>query len=283
MDTFKIRAAIVAKEAGSLKKAAESLDYTPSAFSHIISNLESELGVKIFDKSFKGVVLTPAGEKLYPLFVQFYDSYESLVEKAKSLADSGDGDFIKIGAISSVAKSILPDLIKSFDKKKPNVKIKLVVGDDHRESLLKGTADLFFTDEEDDEFEFAPLFTENYLAVGVKELLPAKKTITRGELLSLPLVLSKERKTFEYFGKLPESATTVNSADYSAALSMAERGFGVTLVPEIAAQGVKKLRAMRVVPELKRTVGAVYRKNKKKSRTFGEFLAFLKEYFSEKR
>lgn len=281
MDVFKIRAAIAAKEAGSLKKAAENLDYTPSAFSHIITGLEEELGVKIFDKSFKGVTLTPAGEKLFPYFTALYDSYENLTEKAKVLSKSGD--YIKIGAISSVAKSVLPDLIKSFNEKKPDVKIKLVVGDDHRESLLKGSADLFFTDENDDNFEFAPLFTEKFLAAGSKELLRSKKNVTREELLSFPLILSKERKIVEYFGKLPDSATTVNSADYSAAISMAERGLGVTLVPEIAARGAYKLKTAKTVPELKRTVGATYKKNKKKNRTFGEFLAFLKEYFSEKK
>ena len=281
MDVFKIRAAIAAKEAGSLKKAAETLDYTPSAFSHIITGLEGELGVKIFDKSYKGVVLTPAGEKLYPLFTAFYEAYENITEKAKSL--SGGGEYIKIGAISSVAKGILPDLIKSFDRKKPNVKIKLVVGDDHRESLLSGSADLFFTDERDEGFDFTPIFTEDYLAVGTKEFLSAKKTITKEELLKLPLVLSKENKTFEYFGKLPENATIVNSADYSAALSMAERGFGVTLVPEIAARGIGSVRTAKVLPELPRTVCAVYRKNKNKHRTFAEFLSFLKVYFAEKR
>lgn len=281
MDVFKIRAALAAKEAGSLKKAAENLDYTPSAFSHIITGLEGELGVKIFDKNYKGVVLTPEGEKLFPLFTAFYEAYENITEKAKSL--SKGGEYIKIGAISSVAKGILPDLIKSFDRKKPNVKIKLVVCDDHRQSLLDGSTDLFFTDEPDEGFDCMPLFTEDFLAVGTKEFLPARRKVSREELLKLPLVLSKETKTFEYFGKLPDSATIVNSADYSAALSMAERGFGVTLVPEIAARGINGVRFAKLLPELPRTVSAVYRKNKKKNRTFAEFLAFLKEYFSEKR
>lgn len=49
---------------GSLKKAAESLFLTTSAISHSISNLESNLSVKLFHRSGRGLILTPRGEFL---------------------------------------------------------------------------------------------------------------------------------------------------------------------------------------------------------------------------
>ena len=51
MDTFKIRAVLAAAETGSLSRAAEQFSYTPSAFSHMLSAFEDELGVRIFHRS----------------------------------------------------------------------------------------------------------------------------------------------------------------------------------------------------------------------------------------
>lgn len=279
MDTFRIKAVIAAKEAGSLKKAAEKLDYTPSAFSHIISGVESELGVKIFDKNYKGVTLTEQGAELYPYFCDFYDSYESLTEKAKTLSRT-QGAVIKIGALASIAKCVLPDLIKKFNDIHPEVKTEIVVGDDFEKLLVSGAADLFFCDGKREGLAFLPLFSEGYVAVCAKNGPLSGKSVCREELLSLPLIITKEEAFADYLGKNAENVTTIDSMDYSAALSMAERGLGVTVVPEMEVRGSKKLRTARITPPLRRTIGASFRAVKNKNRTFNEFMAFLKDYFS---
>jgi DNA-binding transcriptional LysR family regulator len=50
---------------GNLKSAAAELFLTSSAISHSISNLEASLGVSLFYRSGKGLVLTPKAEFLY--------------------------------------------------------------------------------------------------------------------------------------------------------------------------------------------------------------------------
>lgn len=279
MDTFRIKAVIAAKEAGSLKKAAEKLDYTPSAFSHIISGLEAELGVKIFYKSYKGVTLTEEGRELYPLFCEFYGSYENIREKAETLSHTGSA-VIKIGALASIAKCVLPDLIKKFNAAYPNVKTEIVVGDDFEELLASGATDLFFCDGKREGLAFLPLFTEGYVAVCSREVPLTEKTIVKERLLSLPLIITKEESVAEYLGNAAKSVTTVDSMDYSAALSMAERGLGVTIVPEIEVRGLKRLRAAKINPPLRRTIGVSYRAAKTGNRVFAEFVSFLKDYFS---
>ena len=59
LDTF-IRAA----ELGSFSKTAEEMFITPSAVIQQINSLETDLGVKVFNRSKRGVTLTPAGEYL---------------------------------------------------------------------------------------------------------------------------------------------------------------------------------------------------------------------------
>ena len=58
MDTVKIRAVLAAAKYGSLSKAAQEFSYTPSAFSHMLVTFEKELGVRIFERSSKGVTLS---------------------------------------------------------------------------------------------------------------------------------------------------------------------------------------------------------------------------------
>ena len=83
MDTFKIKAMLAAVRLGSLSKAAEEFNYTPSAFSHILTSLESELGVSLFVRSSSGVKLTEAGERLLPVFYAMEECEEKLFLNSK--------------------------------------------------------------------------------------------------------------------------------------------------------------------------------------------------------
>ena len=53
-------------EQGSFRKAADILGLTPSAISHAVSSLESELGFSVLTRSKNGVTLTNYGERLLP-------------------------------------------------------------------------------------------------------------------------------------------------------------------------------------------------------------------------
>ena len=65
MDIAKIKVVLLALEKKSFSKAAEELSYTPSALSHIADSLESELGVKILNRTFTGIELTENGKIIY--------------------------------------------------------------------------------------------------------------------------------------------------------------------------------------------------------------------------
>ena len=56
---------VTVAEQGSINKAAEKLFVTQPNLSKAIGNLESELKVRIFDRTNKGVILTEDGKKLY--------------------------------------------------------------------------------------------------------------------------------------------------------------------------------------------------------------------------
>ena len=63
---------------GSFRKAADILGLTPSAVSHTIAGLESELGSSVLNRSKSGVTLTNYGEHLLPYVNAVLNSDESL-------------------------------------------------------------------------------------------------------------------------------------------------------------------------------------------------------------
>ena len=67
METARLRAFVEAADRGSVKAAADSLGYTPSAISQLITALEKELGITLFVRSQKGMKLTAEGSEMLPV------------------------------------------------------------------------------------------------------------------------------------------------------------------------------------------------------------------------
>ena len=73
-------------EAGSFRQAAEQMKISPSAVLKQIGLLEKELGVKIFERSRKGVTLTKAGESIYRDAKYIVEYCAAAAERVKAAA-----------------------------------------------------------------------------------------------------------------------------------------------------------------------------------------------------
>ena len=76
IETSQLQTLVAVTEAKSFSRAAESLHVTQSAISQSIKNLENKIGMKLFKRSGKRVVLTHEGEKLYQLAQSFLAQME---------------------------------------------------------------------------------------------------------------------------------------------------------------------------------------------------------------
>ena len=110
-------------------KAGEDIGMTQSAVSHAIVNLEKDLGVKLFERSKKGVELTTDGleinEHMQAIYKHVNAIYESVETKIKLPKCT-----IRIGVFSSISSSILPKIIRAYNQTYPQVKIVLFEGTD---------------------------------------------------------------------------------------------------------------------------------------------------------
>lgn len=115
-------------ELGNFTKAATVLGYTQSSISQIIASLEAEFGIKLLNRSRTGVSLTLEGQQLYPLIEQTIHSYHNIEDKASEIKGLDRGT-IRVGTFSSVTCHWLPQLIKQFKTKYPQIDFVFYQGD----------------------------------------------------------------------------------------------------------------------------------------------------------
>ena len=120
LETF-IRAA----DAGSFNKAAEESYITPTAVIKQINLLESSLGVKLFERSHRGLTLTNAGHSLYQDAKYIIQYCRDSVTRAKN-AMQEDGSVIRIGSSPTTPAQLLMELWSRIQTLCPDIKFQIV-------------------------------------------------------------------------------------------------------------------------------------------------------------
>jgi DNA-binding transcriptional LysR family regulator len=111
----------------NMRKASERLFVSQPALSQRLQTIEKEWGAKLFIRSQKGLSLTPAGEHVIAFVNEVLKKQEKVRETLYSIQDGVSGT-LKIAVASIVGQNWLPQVLKKFVNKYPQVKISLVTG-----------------------------------------------------------------------------------------------------------------------------------------------------------
>ena len=111
-------------EAGSFNKAAEELFITSTALIKQINILEDDLGVRLFERTHRGLRLTKAGESFYKDAKYITEYCREAVERAKSA--TADGRVIRIGTSPIMPAQMLMDLWSKIHEHCADISFKLV-------------------------------------------------------------------------------------------------------------------------------------------------------------
>lgn len=118
----KYRVFVHVADTGSLTGAAEELGYSQSAVSHIISGLETDMGVVLFQRSRNGVTLTASGERLFMDAKMIVKAEDAILQKAALLSGVSYGR-IRVGSFSSTSILWMPQILKQMKKDHPNIEV----------------------------------------------------------------------------------------------------------------------------------------------------------------
>lgn len=109
----------------SFSRAAEHLHISQSALSRQMQLLEGELGLMLFDRVGRRIVLTPAGEDLLSRCQTVIHDVEAIRTRASELAGSGSG-ILRLGVTPQTLESLISRFISHFRRKHPDAIITIV-------------------------------------------------------------------------------------------------------------------------------------------------------------
>ncbi len=284
MNISKYMAFVTTVEYGSFTKAGEILNYSQSAISRMINDLEKEWKISVLERSKAGVKLTSDGLKLLPYAKSLCEEYKKLQMQVDELNGLQSG-IIRIGTFSSVATHWLPNIIKEFQKNYPNIDYELLLGDysEIENWILEGRVDCgFLRIPTHKDLETISLAKDKLLVVlPENHYLANKEKVSLSDLCNEPFLMldkgnnSDISKIFEQNGISPKIHFT--TWDDYAIMSMVESGLGISILPELI---LKRIPYKLVFKELDipayRNIGLAFRNKKTISLAVEKFLEYLK-------
>lgn len=100
---------------GTMTRASEALFMTKGAVSQALAELESQLGVRLFDRQHARLHLNCEGEKLLPLADELLIRSENAADLFKG---QGSDSRLVIGVTRTIGSYVLPDMLAAFDHEK---------------------------------------------------------------------------------------------------------------------------------------------------------------------
>jgi DNA-binding transcriptional LysR family regulator len=225
-------------------EAAHRLGMAQPPLSQQIKRLEQILGHQLFNRTTRGVQLTPAGALLVERARSTLAKLNDDVEQVRHLGRGEEGT-LTVGFAGSVIFTPLPAAIRAFRRLYPRVELRLqeMFTSAQIAALQSGTIDLAFL-RDGDPTEGLTLMTlreEPYVAIlPEKHLLAAKRTLLVKDLAAEPFVLFDRR-----MGPLAYDRTVAccerggfrpniiqNAPQWPTVVRLVGAGLGVSLAPE---------------------------------------------------
>ncbi len=130
-------------------RAAEELHLAQSTVSAQVRDLEEDLGVRLFDRLGRQVLLTEAGQRL----VEYARRMQGMAEEIRDQVGRGDeaGGSLCVRVPATLAEAYLPEAVERFHAALPGVRLEFIHCDDSRlrQELNSGRIDLAFLLTED--------------------------------------------------------------------------------------------------------------------------------------
>ncbi len=233
-------------EQGSFQKAAETLGITPSAVSHAVASMESELGTTLFIRSKTGNTLTSFGRNLLPYINNVLTSEQTLQQAISQLGGTKSG-MVKLGTFSSACTNWIPDILHTFNDMYPDIGIEIYQGtyNDIKQWIRTGIIDFgFMSMTSSDNLSFEPLHKDPLLCVLPKTYSKKEPLdyVTFDEIRYMPFIMLQETVDSDVRDYLKNHQITYSSTchveDDLSALVMVESGFGFAVMPEMVLKGI---------------------------------------------
>ncbi|GAB4452965.1 MAG: LysR family transcriptional regulator [Armatimonadaceae bacterium] len=223
----------------SFSEAAQVLGVTPSAVSHGLARLESELGTVLVQRGRRGVLLTSAGQAILP-HAREVVSRLHLIRQVAFASGGEDRGKLRLSVPQPIATANVIPLITAFSTQYPDVELRITEDTSYTgtESLKEGRVDIALVAHGSPDVESCLLVTDEFRAVVASgHEWQRQGTVEIEQLVREPLIVP--RFGAEQLRDILRSASASGErpplrhllGDSRLILQLAGSGLGVALLP----------------------------------------------------
>lgn len=238
LSSIQLDAFVAVTQTLNFTKAAKKLHVTQSALSQRILNLEQELQVTLFIRDRAGLKLTETALELVRYCQSKNNLEDEFISKLQS-KDEGLAGVLRIGAFSSVMRSVVLPSISNIVKKNPKFKIQLLTKemDELPNALKRGEIDYMILDQkiDKDELERIQMGFEHNVLVGKKNYKGAEIYLDHDE---------HDPVTYEYFKNAKRKNQKLERhylGDVYGLLDGVRNGLGMAILPKHLIKDIKEI------------------------------------------
>ena len=225
----------------NVTKTSNRLYTTQSASTKRLQKIEDEMGVELFFRTRRGLIMTPAMERILPHINSIADSFSQIKALALSSDDEISGT-LSIGIASNYARYRLPEVLEKFTRKYPNVDIKI---NSHRsptlyKALTEGALNAAVIRGEYEWREGDIVVSEEPICLVVSHE-KADSDLKQLQYISRetdPVFIYDVNRWRSENGILPK-IPDLTISDVPTVIALVERGFGWSVLPAICLQDFK--------------------------------------------
>ncbi len=285
MNLRQLRYVVATADHGTMTSAAQALYVAQPALSRAVRELERELGVELFARSGRGVVLTSVGEQVVQQARVALEAVDAIEGLSVARANGRPGAELRIATTTSLEPELTGRLIPRFARDQPAVRIRVVRCEDRDQvaaAVRAGRADLALAelpvpgDMAAHPFEQREVVLISPPALRVRE--PVPPTALDGMRLVLPARGSARRAEIDgmlrRIGATPVAA--VESDERGSWLGWVRAGMGSLLWYRNQLDDTEGVVVRSFMPPITRMIGFVHA-HRQLPPAARDFLAFAKE------
>lgn len=271
MDVTQLHYFIVTAEQEHITKASEILNLSQSALSRSITSLERELGVPLFDRKNRNIVLNRYGKIFLEDAKRIVNEIEQSKDKLAQLVHPEVGH-ISISFVHSLGLNYIPTLLKEFQAANPEHIISL--NEDSAELIIKdlltNETDLGFATQFRSfvDLVYHPIFEEKIVLITA-----AEHPFTRQKQIKLTDITNEKfihyhagtelRGLIDSFFRKHnlELKIAYDGLEINSIIGLVTANMGIALVPESTIQNIKGIAIIPIQDvELHRTIYLIHKK-----------------------
>lgn len=269
-----------------ITRAAEELHVAQPSLSRTIARLEQELGVPLFERSGKNIILNDYGK----IVLKHTDRiFQEIKDIERELEEASDEKSQTVSLSLYSASKLLPGLVMAFKKAHPAVRLQIIQENLHKDPSKECDLTLYSSMQPSDSEYSVTLFAEDiFLALPESNPLAHRSSLQLSEVAHEEFICLQRGKSLrtitDTYCRIAgfEPSVVLESDSPETVRELIRAGIGISFIPSITWQGMETENLVLIPiesPQCKRYINLSWRSRGYFSPAAGLFRDFVQEYF----